>query len=382
MALGRAILALLAFSLAALLALALVWRRYAFWMVRYERTVEPARVFPGETVTLNLIVENARFLPLPWVQVVEELPKALHLPQIPLSLSPKPERRELRTLLSVGPNQRLLRKYAGHATRRGAFRIGPARLMSGDPFGLARSKQTVEKPTTFLVYPPVLPLTSFGLPAEQPLREGTPLRPLLDDPLRIQGVRPYQPGDDPRHSHWRATARMGDLQMRLLERTATPTLAHFLDVNTFEHFWEGIRPGELERAIALTASLASWGLEQAYQVGLWANAPLIGGERAIRLLPSRHPRQLQQTLEPLALFVPHTGYRIEALLASEARLLSSGVTIVVVTALMTDALRHTLLSLWRQGYGIVLLAVATSAGLPTARGFIVYELETSDARPS
>jgi len=378
-ALGRPILALVAFSVAAVLALALLWRRFGFHGVRYRRVVDPPRAFPGETVTLRLVIENAKPLPLPWVEVVEEVPAALALPSVPLGPSPKPERKVLRTLLAVGAAERVVRRYTGRAVRRGVFRFGPAQLTTGDPFGLARARLDVEAGATLLVYPEVRQVESFGLPAERPLGDAAPLRPLLDDPLRIQGVRPYQPGDSPRQIHWRATARLGELQTRLLERTAAPALALFLDVNTFEHFWEGIRPGELEWAISLTASLAAWGIDQGFPVGLWANAPLIGGERIVRVPPSRHPRQLARVLEALAMLVPHTGHRIEALLTTEARLLPRGSTIVVVTALVTDPLRRTLLALWRQGYGIALLAVACEAGLPARRGLAVYELEADGA---
>ncbi len=376
-AFGRPVLALVAFSVAVVLALGLLYLRFGFTRVRYWRTVVPTHAFPGEMVTLELALENAKPLPLFWVEIVEELPAALDLPGVVLGPSPKPQRKVLRTLFTAGVAERVHRRYRAQPTRRGYYRLGPARLATGDPFGLARARLNVAPGGDLIVYPELRPLESFGLPAEHPLGDATPLRPLLEDPLRIQGVRPYQPGDSPRQIHWRASARLGELQTRLLERTATPTLALFLDVNTFEYFWEGIRPGELEWAISLTASLAAWSIDQGYQVGLWANAPLVGGERFIRILPSRHPRQLQRILEALALLVPHTGYRIEMLLGSESRALVGGVTVVVVTALVTDALRQTLLSLWRQGYGATLIAVNCEAGLPSRRGLTVYELEAS-----
>ncbi|MDW8060192.1 MAG: DUF58 domain-containing protein [Thermomicrobium sp.] len=381
-ALARPVLAFVAFSVATVLALALLWRRLGFRAVRYWRTVEPAQVFPGETVTLSLVLENAKPLPLPWVEVMEEVPAALALPGVSLEPSPKPGRKVLRTLLSVGAAERVHRRYTARALRRGVYRFGPTVLTTGDPFGLARTRREVEPGTTLLVYPELRPIESFGLPAERPLGDAVPLHPLLEDPLRIEGVRPYQPGDPPRRIHWRATARLGDLRTRLLERTAMPALALFLDVNTFEHFWEGIRPGELEWAISLTASLAAWGLDQGFPVGLWVNAPLVGGERLVRILPSRHPRQLRRLLEALAMLVPHTGHRIEALLAAEAQLLPRGSTVVVVTALVTDGLRRTLLALRQAGYGIALLAVACEAGLPPRRGLAVYELEAERALAS
>jgi uncharacterized protein (DUF58 family) len=374
-ALGRPILALVAFAVTMVLGLGLLWLRFGFYRVRYWRQLQPDHVFPGEPVTLSLVLENAKPLPLPWVEVVEELPAALVIEGQQLEPSPKPERKVLRTLLSVGIAERVQRRYPARARRRGFYRLGPARLTTGDPFGLARARLEIEPGGTLLVYPEIRPLESFGLPAEHPLGDATPLRPLLEDPLRIQGARPYQPGDSPRQIHWRATARLGELQTRLLERSAAPVLALFLDVNTFEHFWEGIRTGELEWAISLTASLASWGIEQGYQVGLWVNAPLVGGERFIRIRPGRHPHQLRRLLEALAMLVPHTGHRIEQLLSAEARLLSGGVTIVLVTALVTENLRRTLLALRQQGYGIALIAVGTSAGLLPRRGLAIFELE-------
>ncbi|MDW8059347.1 MAG: DUF58 domain-containing protein [Thermomicrobium sp.] len=381
-ALDRPVLALVAFAVALVLALGLLYRRFGFARVRYWRTVAPTQVFPGETVTLELALENGKPLPLVWVETVEEVPAVLDLAGVRLEPSPKPGRKLLRTLLDVGAAERVSRRYQARPMRRGYYRLGPSRLTTGDPFGLARARLDVEPAGAFLVYPELRPVESFGLPAERPLGDAAPLRPLLDDPLRIQGVRPYQPGDSPRQIHWRASARLGELQTRLLERTATPALALFLDVNTFEHFWEGIRPGELEWAISLTASLAAWGIEQGYQVGLWVNAPLVGGERFIRILPGRHPRQLQRILEALAMLIPHTGHRIETVLGAETRLLQGGVTVVVVTALVTDTLRRTLVSLWRQGYGVALLAVDCEAGLPSRRGLVVYELEASRASAS
>ena len=128
-------------------------------------------------------------------------------------------------------------------------------------------------------------------------------------------MRPYSPGDLPRRIHWRASARTGALQSKQYEPGAVPTVALFLDVNTFERFWEGLDPERLELAISATASLATHALSERRQVGLYANAPLAGGERQIRILPGRHPAQLTRILEALALLIPHTGLRLD--LASE-----------------------------------------------------------------
>ncbi len=378
-ALGRPVLAFCGFTLGLLCAVGLLWLRFGLAGVRYGRVLYPTRVFPGEPVTLELVLENAKLLPLPWVEVQDEFPAQLAVEGVHLERTPKSDRCLLRTLFSVGARERVRRRYQARALRRGLYRFGPATLVTGDPFGLARARAERPVRSELVVYPELQPLASFGLPAEHPLGEATPLRPLLEDPLQVRGVRPYQLGDPPRRIHWRATARTGELQVRVLERRASPTVALFLDVNTFEYFWEGVRPHDLEWAISLCTSLAQWGLDAGYQVGLWVNAPLAGGERFIRILPSSHRRQLQRILEALALLVPHTGYRIETLLRSELRVLPQGATIVLVTAQMTDPLRRTLLALRRQGYAVALVAVGVPSGLAPQRGLAVYELGVADA---
>jgi uncharacterized protein (DUF58 family) len=178
-----------------------------------------------------------------------------------------------------------------------------------------------------------------------------------------------------RRIHWRATARTGELQSKQFEPGAQPVVALFLDVNTFEPFWLGLDPERLERAISATASLAAHALEEKRLVGLYANAPLFGGERIIRIPPGRHPTQLTRILEALALLIPHTGDRVETFLGYEARRLPWGATIVVVTGYVTTALEDLLADLHRAGHAVTLVSFAERApDLPGAPGFTVYWL--------
>jgi uncharacterized protein (DUF58 family) len=382
-ALRQPVLALASFAIALTLTVGFVWQRFGLVAVGYCRLFSQSRAFPGEELWLELSVENNKLLPLPWLEVEDEFPADLAFPGLQLDPSPKPKTVVFRTLFSLRSYERVRRRYRLVATRRGYYRFSRARLRTSDPFGLALASREETTTNELIVYPAIRPLPSFGLPAKQPLGERRPVRPLTDDPTRYRGVRPYVPGDLPRRIHWRATARTGDVQSKQFEQAATPTLALFLDINTFEHYWEGLDPEKLERAISLCASLAAWGLEERYQVGLYVNAPRAGGERFIRLLPSRHPRQLQRILESLALLVPYTGYRIELLVAAESRLLPWGASVVVITSLVTEALRRTLLALRGQGQVVTLLAVGVDPGIPSLPGLSTHRIEEgSDGTPA
>lgn len=367
------LLALLAFAVTLALGAALIWRRYGLRQLHYARSFSRTRAFPGEEVTLEITLENAKLLPLPWLEVEDEFPSELEFPGLELDISALPKVGIFRTIFSIRPYERVRRRYRITCTKRGRHRFGPANLSTGDIFGFASSHQEFAGTDYLVVYPRVRPVTEFGLPAKQPFGDDKPVRALTEDPMRFNGVRPYVPGDLPRRIHWRASARTGDLQSKQFEPSATPVLAIFLDVNTFEFFWEGLDTDLLELAISATASVAAHGLDERRQVGLYVNAPLHGGEHAVRIPPSRHPDQLRRMLEALALLIPHTGNRIENLIGAEARRLPWGATIVVVTGNVTTGLEETLARLFRAGHAITLLTFGGRAlELPSRPGLAVY----------
>src|SRR6478672_10480724 len=46
-----------------------VWSRYGFRALEYERHLSANRVLWGERIALDLVVRNAKLLPLPWLQI-------------------------------------------------------------------------------------------------------------------------------------------------------------------------------------------------------------------------------------------------------------------------------------------------------------------------
>ena len=83
---------------------------------------------------------------------------------------------------------------------------------SGDVFGFFSKEDTFTNWQYLLVYPLVVPLTRFSLPARHPFGDRRAPRRLLEDPARVIGVRDYAYGDSLRCVHWKATARTMQLQ--------------------------------------------------------------------------------------------------------------------------------------------------------------------------
>ncbi|HMM40522.1 MAG TPA: DUF58 domain-containing protein [Thermomicrobiales bacterium] len=371
-ALGQPLLVLLCLLVAVVLVAALVWQRYGLANVAYTRMLSATRAFPGEELTIELAVENRKLLPLPWLEVRDELPAALDYTDLAPEPSAKPGVVIGKLTYTLGPYQRVRRRYRLRCRTRGIHAFGPATLRTSDVFGLATREETVPGEQLLLVYPEIVALDDLGIPPADPFGDARSHRPVWEDPLEVAGIRPYVAGDPPRRLHWRASARSGALLSRRLDRTAAPVVAVFIDVNTFDHFWEGIDSALLERVISTGASLLMRAVEERRQVGLFVNAPLRGGERIVRIRPSRHPGQLTRCLEALALIIAHTGDRIETLVAREARDMPPGATIVVVTGHLTSALEQTVARLHRAGRSIVCVTIGARPTLVPRGGLAVH----------
>ena len=350
----------LIFSMALILSLlglvVWLWSRYCLTEVTYRRQFGVERLFFGEKTDLRLEVTNAKPMPLAWLRCEDDIPIALKLTPDERARHYLPTRRVLVNLFSLGLYQRVIRRYTVTGTQRGAWRFGPVQLVCGDIFGFRSQHKEIPETNLLLVYPRLYTLPELGLDARHPFGDYQSLNRLIDDPLRVSGVREYLPGDNIRHIHWKATARRQELQTKLFEPSASRPLAIFINIRTFNHRFEGIDPALREFAISAGASIARWAQMRGDAFGVFANSMMYEGRR-VRILPGAHPRQLTRVLEALAycVGVPHTT--IERVLLQEADHLRHGTSIVLISATLSDSLSRALADLQRRGFVVTLLGI-------------------------
>ncbi len=248
-----------------------IWARYCLQNLDYKREFSERRVLFGEEVTLSLSVENLKLLPLPWLETEDSVPSSLTYHGQHLRVSIRSNSVVFEDLFSTLPYERVTRRYAIQCTARGVHTFGPTVLRSGDVFGFLNREVSLPNWQYLLVYPMVVPLTRFGLPARHPFGDYRAPRRLLEDPSRVIGVRDFTYGDDLRRIHWKATARTMQLQSKMYEPTTTFTLVIFLNVVSQLDAYYGINPELQELSICAAASVADWGLDQGFAVGLYAN---------------------------------------------------------------------------------------------------------------
>ncbi|MGY2085022.1 DUF58 domain-containing protein [Blastococcus sp. SYSU DS0539] len=109
-------------------------------------------------------------------------------------------------------------RYRLLGRHRGRYQLGPLRLRIVDPFGLVERTVAGTETAPLAVVPRVRPLGREGPGGEHGSGGDGARRALAvhgDDDV---SVREYRQGDDLRKVHWRATARTGELMVRLEER--------------------------------------------------------------------------------------------------------------------------------------------------------------------
>ncbi|GAA3667303.1 hypothetical protein GCM10022267_62230 [Lentzea roselyniae] len=132
---------------------------------------------------------------------------------------------------------------------RGRMPVGPLTLRRTDPFGLAHNSVTVGDTVTLWVHPrsyPALARTG-GFPRHHHEgRSNEHLRGSLD----LRELREYQPGDEVRDIHWKATARTGRLMVKESADPDQPRLTAVLDTRA-----SAMPPFAFEEAVDVAASL-------------------------------------------------------------------------------------------------------------------------------
>jgi uncharacterized protein (DUF58 family) len=359
-ALGQTLLALFCVALIVIAGVAGLWNRWALVRLSYERTLNQQRAFPDDEVELTIRITNRKALPLAQVQILDQFPAEVQLQHVKTSARSAYSVQTLNRQTSLRWYESVVWRYTLRCPQRGAYRIGPVEITSGDPFGLYRTHATLPAIARLLVYPRPLSLHELRLPAHNPLgdiRAGL----LLRDPLRVVGVRDYAPGDPLKDVHWAATARTGSLQTRIYEPTTSYALAIFLDLDTFEYYYEGIDPAQVERMISAATTLAQEGLDAGYAVGLYANGAPAEDEHLARLPPGRSPAQRGMILETLARLTAYSITPIHRLLQLTAPELNPGSTIMLISCVNSAKRRAALLRLRELGYRVVWVAMGADA---------------------
>ncbi len=201
--------------------------------VEVTRSVHPERVTRGEPALARLTA-TSRGRRQPGFFATDRAGRFTRTVRIPPSLP------EVSRTLS----------YELPTSVRGRQEVGPLRLHRGDPLGLVRTGLPAGDTATLWVHPRRYRAKAPAAGYPRHHHEGVVSDRTLRGSAELLEVRPYQPGDEVRYLHWKATARTGQLMVRDCADPEQPRFTLLLDTR------RGVfSPEVFEEAVDLAASL-------------------------------------------------------------------------------------------------------------------------------
>jgi Protein of unknown function DUF58 len=251
--LGWAELLFLAITLAAAV---LIAAGFAIGRSTYAVTIElnPRRVVAGDRALGRMVVANSGRRSL--LPTRMELPVGAGVAEFTIPrLSPAEETEEL---------------FAVPTSKRALILAGPAVSVRGDQLGLVRRTQSWTDQIELFVHPKTARLRARAHGLVRDL-EGQSTTVITNSDLAFHALRPYEPGDDMRHVHWRTSARTGQIMVRQYQETRRSQLLLLQSAESAHYASED----EFELAVSMMASVACQVITEDSAINVaWDRGPL------------------------------------------------------------------------------------------------------------
>ncbi|MCF6137797.1 DUF58 domain-containing protein [Pseudalkalibacillus berkeleyi] len=226
------------------------------------------------------------------------------------------------------------------ALRRGVAKFPKLEVQLSDPLSLQEIKLVNDRifRTEFIVYPTPLPVKDMNQLNE--LIQGDRAYPqsLYEDQTQVIGTRNYESGDPFQRIHWKASARMNELQTKVYEKTLTQSWTIFINVNIQSELIS--KYGEMnvsENQISFAAYMCQYATEHHIPFDMYVNIKTKGRVPYLHLEKGEGKQQLLKAMELLSRLnynsVRVPMYRLIALYESWG---SNSTSVIVIGDMTTD----------------------------------------------
>lgn len=319
----------------------------------------------GEIFEETFELVNEGRLPRIWVEIEDQ--------------SNLPGSKGSRVLTLIGA--RKTRSYVSRIklTQRGAYALGPSLIHAGDPFGFFPVSLRIEAAKDLTVYPHIFGLRAFPspiglLPGGDSVRRRThQITP------NASTVRDYVSGDPINRIHWSSTARREKLMVKEFELDPPAEIWLFLDGQKRVHaakehnldsdvsqvllgnpLENRLAPSTEEYMATIAASISQYFVARDRTLAL-----TISSRFGSDLPPDRGPRQFGKIMEALALMKADGALTFSAFVLNQARHLTRGSTLVLITPSADDEIEYMVDSVQRLGLRPILVLIdGASFGRP------------------
>ena len=308
-----------------------------------SRTIVPSPPSARQPVSMTVTVHNRTIAPTAPARLVMDLREAAGA-NLRVELGALPPRGDVTKSTTIP------------GLRRGVYALPAPRLETEDPLGIARRKRAVGEETPLTVFPWIALLDSCvffsGRGHGQDPRTRAALAHASFD---LRGVRPHQPGEPLSRIDWKSTAKTGALMLRETEEHTRSAVVLILD--GAESAQVGL-PGEdtFELSASVLGSVGAFLLREGLAVMLLAHCA-----HPLELTLEPGERGIHRLLGTLAQVQPGGDQPVSSSLRAFRATIAGGISVVLVTPSLDQALVVGLTSLVQQGTPAYLLHVDTAA---------------------
>ena len=328
--------------------------------LHYRRRFNRTAVYEGEQIELIEVIKNVKPMPVPWLRAESRISPNLRFGSAAIS-----EEREIsanryhRSVFFMGPFSQITRRHTITCLKRGHYEAGSVALTAGDLFGLGQRTRQVNLPCSVDVYPRILSEDELGTPSTRWQGDLAVKRWIMPDPFLTSGVRDYREGDPLRDIHWRASARMGQLQVKVRDYTADPRMLVVLNVQSSEEQWGDLMDYEqegIEQGIRIAATLCMRALSAGVEAGFASNACLYGERdtgKTIYIPASNASDQGEVLMSTMARLVIHREVTFPTLLDELTDV--SNIDILILSTYDSEQIQYRMEQLRRSGNSVTLM---------------------------
>ena len=339
--------------------ISLLWNKICLQNLNYYRTLSTKRAFVGETIDINLTVENKKPLPLPKVFISDELPSGLKLeksqPSFEINHQLIDNRFFIRKSFSIGWYQKIFWDYSVTCTKRGIYNLGPAEIEVHEPLGFLQSKIKHPAADNIVIYPKLIDIEKFESHSNRPLGESIKGTKLLNDYSRPYSVRDYEIGDPVKTIDWKSTAKTTKLKVKTYEPSISDIFIIAVATETTYPHWAAHSPKKLERVVSTAASVAWLAFKRKFQLGILTNDLPLPKNNPLIVSPSKDKHNIDLALKALAGIKAYSVEPLEDRLMKSSRNIPKGCTLSILTSHLSKNLMLTAHHLSTTGYNILVI---------------------------
>ncbi len=314
---------------------ALLFRAFDLKHLKYERRFSQKTAYEGQNIELLELIENKKVLPVPWLRAESRIPREISFDKEKLDSTHLVSGGMYhKSLFFIAPMSAVRRHHAITLKKRGLYSAGSVALSAGDLFSMARSERQLDLDCGITVYPALLSDDELPDPANRWIGEASVKRWIMPDPFLVNGIRAYAEGDSLKDIHWKASARTGELSVKVRDYTADPKALVVLNVQTSELQWADVAPDEaetIEYGIRIAATMCVRAIRYGLSAGFASNACFEntkGRGKGIYIPPSFEGAQSEKILDAMAKMILHREVNFHTFLGDLADVTGEDILII------------------------------------------------------